>query len=113
MSQSQSQSGSREPGSDAQADRIELAIKILSLIYAVACLMYLAWVMIPAHQRKLLAMKTAARLQNAASRAAFRTGHQAMGLEISGRGENYGLPYTLNLLAAQAGRAYRKLRYTT
>lgn len=111
QSQSQSQSGSRDPGSSEAAARIELAVKILSLIYALACLLYLAWVMIPAHQRRLMTMQALTRAQSAASRTAFRAGHQAMGLELSGRGTNYSLPYTLSRAADLAAAARNKLRY--
>lgn len=100
-------------GAQQAADRIELVIKILSLLYGLACLGYLAWVMIPDHLRRQTAMKILARAQHGAGRAAFRAGHQAMALELSGRGENYEIPYRLSLAAARAGQAYEKLRRAT
>jgi hypothetical protein len=103
-------SQSPEAGSDAAA-RVELAVKLASLTYAIACLLYLVWVMIPAHQRRLMAMEALTRAQNAARRTAFRAGHQAMGLELSGRGTSYGLPYTLSRAAEAAAAARDKLRY--
>lgn len=102
-----------ETGSSQDATaRIELIVKILGLAYTLMCVLWLVWAMIPEHRKRLLMMRLAQGTQKNASRAAFRTGHQAMGLEISGSGENYSLPYALSMVAELAARAYEKLRYT-
>ena len=101
-----------ETGSEGTAARIELVVKILGLVYSVICILWLVWAMIPEHRRRLIAMRVMTRMHSAATAAAFRTGHQAMALEISGCGENYSLPYALSIAAQQAARAYDKLRYT-
>lgn len=89
--------------------RLQLATAILSLIYTA----YILWIMlVPEHQRRLILMRAASQVRSLSARAAFRTGHQAMGLEISGSGRNYELPYRLSQLRDLSGRIYERLRYT-
>lgn len=88
--------------------KIEMAIKLLTLAYS----LWIIWMMIPAHHKRLWAMRAVKTLERSAWRTAFRAGHQAMGLELRGRATSYELPYMLSLLGEKAGRAYEKLRYT-
>ena len=97
---------------DERAARLKLTAQILSALYGLIMIGYLIWMMLPDHRKRLLAMRMVLWTRRNAGRAAFRAGHQAMGLELSGRGENYSLPYLLSLIAGTAARAYDKLRYT-
>lgn len=92
--------------------RLDLAVKAASLAYALASLLWLMWILIPEHKRRLLAMQAVAAVQTTARRQACRTGHQAMGHEATSGCENYLLPYRLSLLAERAGKVYERLRYT-
>lgn len=95
------------------AARLDVTVKLLSLAYALISLIWLAWMLIPEHKRRLLAMQIAASLKTTAQRAASRTGRQAIAHEARSGCENYTLPYRLSLLAERAGRAYDRMRYTT
>jgi hypothetical protein len=97
---------------DAAAYRLEMAARILSLLYALISIVWLMWILIPEHQRKLWAMRAAARIRQVTGTLAFRTGHQAMGLEIASNVENYRLPYLLSAARDKAAALYEKLRYT-
>lgn len=97
---------------DETIRRLEMTAKILSLVYALISLMFLLWALIPEHRKRLMAMKVAKTIEQSAWRTAFRAGHQAMALELSGHGTNYELPYRLSQVADKAGKAYEKLRYT-
>jgi len=89
--------------------RLRIATELLGLAYTI----YVIWILlVPEHQRRLMMMRLAGLIRNSAARAAFRTAHQAMGLEIRGHGTNYELPYRLSLLREWARRQYDKLRYT-
>ena len=97
--------------SDETARRLEMAAKILGLIYALISLMWLAWAMIPEHRKRLWAMKATAAVRQGTGTLAFRTGHKAMGLELASSVENYTLPYLLSQARDKAGEFYEKLRY--
>ena len=97
---------------DDAGRRLEMTAKILILAYWAISVLWVTWQLIPEHQRRLMAMRAAKTAGKSAWRTAFRTGHQAMGLEISGRGTNYELPYLLSRLAATCERIYEKLRYS-
>lgn len=101
-----SESDSDETGSTT----LETAARILSLLYALMSVVWLIWILIPEHQRRLMAMGAARTLERSAWRTASRAGRQAMGLELSGRGTSYQLPYLLSRLAVTAERVYEKLR---
>lgn len=89
--------------------RLQIATELLGLAYTI----YVMWVLlIPEHQRRLVLMRVTEAIRSAAGRAAFRTGHRAMSLEISASVENYELPYRLSLVRDRAAVIYEKLRYT-
>lgn len=89
--------------------RLRIATELLGLAYMI----YVIWtLLVPEHQRRQILMRLAASIRNSAGRAAYRTAHQAMGLEIRGHATNYELPYRLSLLREWAHREYDKLRYT-
>jgi hypothetical protein len=94
------------------ADRLDLAVKLLSLLYAVISLVWLLWMLTPEHQRRAWAMAAAAATERKARAVSRSTGRQAITLEARSGCENYGLPYALGLLAERAHRAYDRLRYT-
>lgn len=100
------------PRDDSAARKLEMTAKILSLIYALISILWLIWILIPEHQKRLIAMRAAKTLERNAWRAAFRAGHQEMGLELSGLATSYQVPYRLSLLARKAEQAYEKLRYS-
>lgn len=95
-----------------QDSRIETGAALLSLLYALVSVVWVMWIMIPAHRKRLIAMQLTWRLHQSARLAAFRSGHRAMGRELSGRAVSYELPYRLSLAAEESGRIYDKLRYT-
>ena len=105
-----------EPSEDldegAAAPRLEMVAQILSLAYAVISILWLIWILVPEHQRRLWAMKAANRTRQVMGTLAFRTGHQAMGLELASSVENYRLPYLLSVARDRAAAFYNKLRYT-
>lgn len=89
--------------------RLQIATELLGLMYT----LYVMWMLlVPEHRRRLLLMRLTATVKQAAGRAAFRTGHQAMGLELSVSVENYDLPYWLSRLRDRAAAVYDRLRYT-
>src|ERR1700733_6527954 len=100
------------PAEDAsRAERFLTSLKIAMELLGLALTIYYLWIMlIPEHSRKLMLMRAAETTRQRAGKAAFRAGHQAMGLEIRGRGKNYELPYRLSQARDLAGRAYDKLR---
>lgn len=99
---------------EAPPGGLETAAKILSLglVYALASVLWLLWIMVPEHQRRLLMMRAVHQMRGFLGRAAFHAGHQAMGLEISGRGANYVLPLSLSVARDKTAAAYEKLRYS-
>lgn len=97
---------------DDAARTLEMLAKLLSLAYALVSLLWLLWILIPDHQKRLIAMRMVRNLHLTARRAAFRAGHQAMARELSGHATSYELPYRLSLAAEQTARLYDKLRYT-
>ncbi len=101
------------PRDDSAAAKLEMTAKILSLIYALISILWLLWILIPEHQRRLMAMRAAKTIERNAWRTAFRAGHQEMGLEVSGLATSYRVPYVLSRAALQAERAYEKLRYSS
>lgn len=102
------------PADDAAArEQFLIRLKIATELLGLAYMMYALWILlVPEHSRRLILMRAAAAVRQRAAKAAFRTGHQAMGLEISGCGRNYELSYRLSQLRDAANRAYDKLRYT-
>lgn len=98
---------------ETAAIRLDLLAKLLSALYGLIMIGCLIWAMIPEHQKKLMLMRLAATARRTVEKAAFRSGHQAMGLEISGCGENYSFPYALSLLAEKAGQVYERMRYSS
>jgi len=101
---------------DGQEEALEKAAQVMGLAYATLSLAYLLWMLwmhIPEHRRRLLLMITVNRADRFLGRLAFRTGHQAMGREISGQGQNYGLPLVLSAARDKAAAAYEKLRYSS
>lgn len=101
--------GTRE---DRLARRLELAAKTLGLVYGLASLAWLVWIMIPEHQRKLMAMRGTEAIRRGAERTACRTGHQAMGQELASGIENYALPYACSLVREKAAEVYERIRYS-
>ncbi len=103
---------------DAQSEeeqRLRTAAALASALYGLVSLGWLVWMLIPEHRKRLLGMKAAAAGRSLAGRAAFRTGHQAMGLELKGCGESgsgYAPVYLLSLARERAGRAYERMRYS-
>lgn len=100
----------REDGDTAA--RVELAVRILGLAYTLLCLLFLLWVMIPEHRRKLMMMRMAETTRKAAGQAACRAGHLAMGREISGLGESYSVPLALSVMRDKAAAAVERMRYS-
>jgi hypothetical protein len=98
---------------DGAGRALETTAKILSLLYALISVLWLMWILIPEHQRRLLAMRAAKTAERNAWRTAFRAGHQEMGLELKGCATSYQVPYRLSRLAMSAERAYEKLRYSS
>ena len=105
-----SSSSAQETSPDEQwLMRLRIATELLGLAYTI----YVIWILlVPEHQRRLMMMRLMGLIRNSAGKAAFRTAHQAMGLEIRGHGTNYELPYRLSLVREWARREYDKLRYT-
>lgn len=97
---------------DDTAAKLETAAKLMSLLYALVSLLWLLWILIPEHKRRLAAMRMVKAIERSAWRTAFRAGHQEMGLELSGCATSYQVPYLLSRVAGKAGQAYEKLRYT-
>jgi hypothetical protein len=108
---SESSTRSEAARDDEAARRLEMAARALSLIYAIIVILFFLWSMIPEHRKRLMMMRLAQGTQRNASRAASLAGHQAMGLELSGHGERYELPYRLSIIAGKAGKAYDQMRY--
>src|SRR5580700_7559367 len=94
---------------ETAAARVEMAIRVA---YALLCLLFLLWMMIPEHRRRLMMMRLAETARKAAGQAAYRAGHLAMGHEISGRGESYSVPLALSLVRDRAALAVNRMRYT-
>lgn len=97
---------------DSTAEKLELAAKLLGLIYALMSVLFLIWTLIPNHQKRLLGMRAMEAIRSSAERLASRTGAQAISLEARTGSENYLVPYGLSLLRDKAAVAYEKLRYT-
>lgn len=95
-----------------QDTRLDQAVKLASLAYMIASLLWLAWALMPEHQRRETAMRLMGRLRDRARGAAKCTGRRAITLEARSGCENYGLPYLLSQLAEHASAAYERLRYT-
>jgi hypothetical protein len=93
---------------DALARRLKLAAEALSLVYAI----WMIWVLVPEHRRKLAIMRITAGIQNTAGALASRTGTQAMSLEARTGRENYVLPYGFSLIREKAAAWYERLRYS-
>lgn len=94
------------------AARLETAARLLSLLYALISLLFLVWMLIPEHRKRLAAMKAAKTAERLAWRIASRSEHQEMGLELSGHDASYQVPYLASRAALRAARAYEKLRYS-
>lgn len=79
---------SRRPGKAEQA---------VYLLTALLTLMAVAWQMVPAHERRLMALRAVASLRELAGRVAASQGHEGMGSELRGRvgeaGRFYGVAY--------------------
>lgn len=101
------------PRDDDAARKLEMTAKILSLIYAVISILWLLWILVPEHQRRLMAMKAVKTIERNAWRTAFRAGHLEMGHEANGLVTSYQVPYLLSRVAVKAERAYEKLRYSS
>lgn len=97
---------------ESRAGRLETAARILSLLYALVSLLWLAWVLIPEHQRRLTLMRIARAAEKSAWHAASRAARAEMGHELSGRATSYALPYGLSRLAIAAARVYDRMRYS-
>jgi hypothetical protein len=96
---------------DETAARLKMATQLLGLVYALASLLWLMWMLVPEHRKRLLAMQAAARMRQVTGTLAFRTGHRAMGLELASSVENYALPYRLSQARDWLSVLYDKLRY--
>lgn len=99
--------GSEQDSSAQEAMRMIAAL--LSLIYGV----WMIWMIIPEHRKRLMLMRLSQGIRSSASRAACLTGQLAMSEEARSGVRNYHLVYGLSLLGEQAGDAYERLRYTT
>jgi hypothetical protein len=108
----QDQAAQDQAAQDQAMRRLEMAAKILSLMYALISVLWLVWFLIPEHKRREMAMRALRTTARTAWRTASRAGQQAMDLELSGHGTSYGVPYGLSRVAAAAEHAYEKLRYT-
>ena len=86
---------------------MKVVAELLSLLYVI----WMVWLMIPEHRRRLMAMRAMEAIRSGAERAASRAGAQAISLEARTGTENYHLPYGLSLLAGKAAKAYDKLRF--
>jgi len=78
----------RQPG------KLELALAVISTAV-------MMWLMLPEHQRRLLVMRSLARAQALAARAAHLEGHAAMGDELAGLAQarqRYSATYQLSRL---------------
>lgn len=97
---------------DGQEERavthIKLLVELLSLAYAI----WLIWVMVPEHRRKLMAMRVMEVIRRLAERAASRTGEQAISLEARTGTENYVVPYVLSRMRDAAHDVYERVRYS-
>jgi hypothetical protein len=93
---------------DRLARRLKLAAEALGLVYAI----WMIWLMVPEHRRKLAIMRAMAVIRNGAGALASRTGTQAMSLEARTGTENYVVPYGFSLIRDKAGTWYERLRYS-
>lgn len=110
QSSASSQSQSGQPG---DAEQLLMRLRIATELLGMAYTLWVIWqFLIPEHQRRLILMRAAERTRRSLARAAFRAGHQAMGLELSGPGmSSYRVPYLLSRARDAAARAYERLRY--
>jgi len=105
-------SGNASQQDEDAARQLELATKILGLLYALISLAWLMWMLIPEHRKRLWAMRAVQAIRQATGTLAFRTGHKAMGHELASSTENYALPYLLSVARDKAAAVYERLRYT-
>lgn len=99
-------SSSEQDGSAQEAMRLIAAL--LSLVYGV----WMIWMIIPEHRKRLMLMRLSQAIRNCASRTACLTGQSAMSEEVRSGVRNYHLVYGLSLVRDQAASAYERLRYT-
>ncbi len=86
-----------------------LSTHLIRLAY-LTVVVSIVWSSIPEHRRQLLRLAALRRAQVVSWRVARVMGHQAMGSELAGYGQNYDIPYALARLAQDAGTAYDKTR---
>ncbi len=99
-------SSSEQDGSAQEVMRLIAAL--LSLVYGV----WMIWMMVPEHRKRLFLMRLSQGIQNCASRTACRTGRLAMDEELRSGVPNYHLVYGLSQVRERAAAAYESLRYT-
>lgn len=86
---------------------LKLLAELLSLLYVI----WMVWLMIPEHRRRLMVMQVMEAIRNGAEQLACRAGAQAISLEARTGHENYHLPYGLSLVANKAAKVYEKMRF--
>ena len=90
----------RQPG------KLELALAVISTAVMI-------WLMLPEHQRRLLVMRSLARGQALAGRAARLEGHAAMGDELAGLSQarqRYSAAFWLSRARDQLGTQLDRMR---
>jgi len=93
--------------SEEEARRQEAVTR---LVIALLSLAVMTWYMIPEHRRTLMLMRLAAASRRLCERAALRTGHQGMSLELETGTQAYHLPYLLSRARDEIGALYDRLR---
>lgn len=90
------------------------AEQVIYLLTALLTLMAVAWQMIPEHERRLMGMRLAASLRDAAARAAASQGREGMASELRGRegeaGRFYRMAYRISCWRDQLGTLLEGMR---
>lgn len=102
------ESSSSEQPTGSIEDVLRLIMASISLLYT----LWMIWILMPDHTKRLLAMRLSRAIQKAASSTASRTGTLALQEEARCGVHNYLLPYGLSLLREHAAAIYETLRYT-
>lgn len=100
-------SSSSEPDSNVQ-EVTRLIAALLSLVYSV----WMIWMIIPEHRKRLFLMRLSQAIRNSASSAACLTGRLAIAEEARSGVRNYHLVLLLSLASEHAAATYERLRYS-
>jgi hypothetical protein len=91
----------REPSKVEQA---------LAVVLAVAYGGFAVWTLVPAHARRLLAMKAFRTIERSSTTLAQKAGQQAILHELAGLHPGYELPAAIGRVRDWAARTYTRLR---